>query len=137
MINSAINTNSIYCTLILGYLTSETLLKQEEVKYRHLAIVQFLKNINDYELEGTIGIFEKIDDWDNKTYQKFIVMYKHWDTVPEFAYYSLNKLKSFNMVDKFHQADGKLGFHVTGDSKYLWELIKNSGVIELINHKNL
>lgn len=129
IIDAAMDTNSVYCTMVLGYLTSGILLKEIRPTYIHLSTAEFLRNINDFELDGTIELFEKLPRPEKKEQKKLIEMFPGWSMTP-YIRNAVRKLKTYQMIDPVSKDDSDLWFMTSDATLFLIDLIKESGVKE-------
>lgn len=135
-IDGALNSKSVNCSGILGYLASEILSKHKDIGYRELIFLNALKNINDIELDMTILIFENTTDWTtNNTVAKNESLRPH----QTYCEHTVQKLKSLHVFDEVHGRPGhpvSLGSSFWGTysfsefSKAFFQLLKDSGYYE-------
>lgn len=62
-IDSALNTKSVICSGILGYLAGQILSRQLEPNMYDIIYINALRNLNDFELKSTIEILDNTKDW--------------------------------------------------------------------------
>ncbi len=132
-IDSALNSKSVNCSGILGYLSSVILSNQKEIGYKELIFLNTLRNINDIELDTLILIFEKTEDWTTNNTISKIESLKPYRTLCE---YTIQKLKSLQVFEEVHGRPGhpvSLGASFWGTytfseiSEDFFELLKDSG----------
>jgi hypothetical protein len=135
-IDSALNTKSVNCSGILGYLSSEILSKQKEIGYKELIFLSALRSLNDIELDMTILIFENTVDWTTNNTISKIETLKPYRTYCE---YTVQKLKNLQVFEEVHGRPGhqvSLGASFWGTytfseiSEDFFELLKDSGYYE-------
>ena len=132
-IDSALNSKSIICSGILGFLSSKVLTRQISIGYKELIFLNALKGLNDIELEMTIKIFENTDDWTkNQTVKKNEKLKPYLS----FCEYTVQRLKTLQIVEEIHGRPGNpvsLGqafwgtYTLTEISGEFLDLIKESG----------
>jgi len=132
-IDSALNSKSIICSGILGFLSSKVLTKQISIGYKELIFLNALKGLNDIELEMTIKIFENTDDW---TKNQTVKTNEKLKPYLSFCEYTVQRLKTLQIVEEIHGRPGNpvsLGqafwgtYTLTEISKEFLDLIKESG----------
>lgn len=132
-IDSALNSKSIICSGILGFLSSKVLTKQISIGYKELIFLNALKGLNDIELEMTIRIFENTDDW---TKNQTVKNNEKLKPYLSFCEYTVQRLKTLQIVEEIHGRPGNpvsLGqafwgtYTLTEISEDFLNLIKESG----------
>lgn len=132
-IDSAINSKSVICSGILGFLSSKVLTEQITIGYKELIFLNALKSLNDIELEMTIRIFENTEDWKkNQTVSENDKLKSYLRDCE----YTVQRLKGLQIVEEIHGRPGnpvKLGqafwgtYTLTQISEEFLKLIKDSG----------
>jgi hypothetical protein len=132
-IDSALNSKSIICSGILGFLSSKVLTKQISIGYKELIFLNALKGLNDIELEMTIRIIENTDDW---TKNQTVKNNEKLKPYLSFCEYTVQRLKTLQIVEEIHGRPGNpvsIGqafwgtYTLTEISKDFLNLIKESG----------
>lgn len=132
-IDSALNSKSVICSGILGYLSSKVLTKQISIGYKELIFLNALKVLNDIDLEMTIKIFENTNNCsENQTV-------KNNDRLSPYlslCEYTVQKLKSLQIIEEIRGRPGNpvslgqafWGTYLLSDiSNDFLNLIKESG----------
>ena len=137
-IDSALNSKSTVCSGILGYLSSKILSERPIIGYKELIFLNALKNLNDIELQMTIMIFEKTDDWSkNQTISENEKLKPH----KSFCEYTTQRLKALQIVEEIRGRPSNpvsLGqafwgtYLLTEISDDFYDLIKESGFYDEI-----
>ena len=142
-IDSALNSKSVICSGILGYLSGKVLTKQIQIGYKELVFLNALKNLNDFELKYMIIVFENTDDWSkNQTVSKNEKLKPYLKECE----YTVQKLKTLQVVNEVYGRPGNpvgLGQAFWGTyllteefSRGFFNLIKESGFYEEIKNDN-
>lgn len=135
-IDGAINSKSLYCASILGYLSSLILTKQIEIGYKELIFLSALRSLNDIELETAISIFDSIYDW---TATQNIKNNDRLKIIPVIGEMVIQKLKYLQIVEEVGWGigvnSGHGSFRPYDITEFFFDLLKDSGVYNEIKSK--
>lgn len=102
-IDSALNSKSVICSGILGYLASKVLSKQINLNVNELIFVNALRDLNDFELKMTLGIIENVEDWSkNQT----IAFNSSFSSDKELYEYTVQRLKGLQIIREIFGSPG-------------------------------
>lgn len=138
-IDSALNTKSVICSSILGYLAGRILSKQLEPNMYDIIYINALRSLNDFELKSTIEIFDNTNDWSkNHTVSKNTYFSKNIESYE----YTVQRLKGLLIIRETIEGTAgpiSLGqsfwgtYKLNAISEGFLQLIKDSGSYEKIH----
>ena len=132
-LDSALNSKSLICSGILGYLASKVITNQISIGYKELICLNALRNLNDYDIGFTIKIIEATDD---RSKNQTAAKNNKLSTDLTFCEYTVQKLKNLQIVEEIHGGPGNPvslaqsfwgTYKLSEVSNYFADLIKESG----------
>lgn len=144
-LRSAVQKNSTYSSIVLGTMTGMIVRNQKEVSAEDLILLQAIEEINDFELRTVIHFFERIQNrfsqLDDTTMQSitFSQVYSHeiLEENPILMITIRKLLRSQIIVPHENHAAPQTVFCINRITRYYFELIKVSGIIEPIKKELL
>ena len=134
-IENAVNSKSVYGSILLGYYAGQILSNGKRINYKDLIIIEGIKELNDIELSCFVRIYNKSD------LSKLVHLQQL--NLGAFEFYSqltLEKLIQIRFVEKDHNtyfgSHKNYNFNSTEIAEEVFFLIKDIGVYnELLNYE--
>lgn len=126
-IENAINSKSIYGSVLLGYYAGQILSRCERISYKDLIIIEGIKELNDIELSCFARIYNKAD------LSKMVLFNElNLDGFESFSKLTIDKLIQLRFITKdhnvYHGSNGSCNFTSTDIAEDVYSLINTVGI---------
>lgn len=134
-IENAIDSKSIYGSIILGYYAGKLISKCDRINYKNLIIIEGLKELNDIELSCFVRIYKNAD------LSKMVIFNElNLGMFEFFSKMTIDKLIQLRFVKKdptiYHGSSESYNFESTDIAEEVFFLIKDIGINEeLLNYE--
>lgn len=134
-IENAINSRSVYGSILLGYYAGQILSENKRISYKDLIIIDGIKELNDIELSCFTRIYNKAD------LSKMVYFHQlDLDVLEFFSKLTIEKLIQLRFIEKdhtvYHGGNKNYNFSSTEIAEDVFFLIKEVGINdELINYQ--